>query len=358
MHIIIAGGGYAGILAAVRLANAGTGARITLVDARRAFVERTRLHEWVVGTAPLRRPYDELLEPHGVRFVCGRVTGLDGHRLELDDGRVLAWDQLVLTLGSQTAVPSLPGAERLQVLDRPDDRTRLATHAADGGAVTIVGGGLTGIELAAELAESTPARVELVDAHRVGACLSASAADYLRRRLHELGVHVREHERVDAVGEEGLWVWCAGMRGAPLLAELGLPTDPLGRVRVDPCLRVPGWDGLWAAGDAAAVEGRPWIRMSCASAMPMGGHVARNVAAVVDGRPPTPLAFGFLAQCISLGRSDGVFQLVDGRDRPTATWLGGRSAAWAKELILRMTTAVPVAEQRTGLPLYGWRQVA
>ncbi len=358
MHIVIAGGGYAGIMAATRLANAATGCSVTLVDARPAFIERTRLHEWVAGAEPLVRRYGPLLEPLGVAHVQGHITRVEQGVLYFDDGSSLAWDRLLLTLGSRTARPSVVGAERLLTLDRAHDRERLRQHAHGGGAVTIVGGGLTGIELAAELAEATAAKIELISSRPVAGCLSEPAADYLRGRLVAMGVQLREGEAVHQIGNHGLWVWCAGMEASPVMRELGLPVDAQGRVVVDEQLRVPGLHGVWAAGDAAAIEGRPWVRMSCASAMPMGSHAARNLAADVLGRAGRAFQFGFVAQCISLGRRDGIFQLVDPQDRPTATWLCGRSAAWAKELILRMATGVPVAEGRTGLPLYGWRQVA
>jgi NADH dehydrogenase FAD-containing subunit len=97
---------------------------------------------------------------------------------------------------------------------------------------------------------------------------------------------------------------------------------------------------MYAAGDAAFVSSHPIpIRMACATAMPMGGHVADNVRAHLRGEPEQPFRLRYFAQCISLGRQDALIQVVNPDDSPREQVITGRAGALVKELICRFTLA-------------------
>src|SRR5690242_15335993 len=102
MRILVLGGGYAGILSALRLAHRGLGAQVLLVNSSPEMVERIRLHELAAGSPPPRRPIAELLRGSGVELVVGKVTALDLEQqfATLADGRVLPFDRLIYALGS------------------------------------------------------------------------------------------------------------------------------------------------------------------------------------------------------------------------------------------------------------------
>ena len=156
MTILILGGGYAGVMAALRLANRGLGAQVTLVNGGPTFVERIRHHELGAATPPPRRPLAELLRKTGVTLVIGRVAALETERQValLADGRELRWDRLVFALGSAADDAGVRGV-RQHALCLANEagafelRARLASGARR---LVVVGGGLTGVELAAELA--------------------------------------------------------------------------------------------------------------------------------------------------------------------------------------------------------------
>lgn len=377
-RVLVLGGGYAGMVAAARAARGGR-ADVTLLDARDRFTQRIRLHELLAGSEPDAPHFAPLLARRGIRFVQGRAERLDPTRAAVtgraaDGGRLeLGYDWLVLALGSRT-VDGVPGAaEHTLRLDDPAEvraaGARIGALAAAGGRVLVVGGGLTGVETAAELAERFRGlRVALATAGGLDEGYAPGAAAHLRARLAALGVELREHATVreveagrawldDGTAEPfGLCVWCGGLQAPALAWDAGFATDACGRVRTDAALRVPGHPQVLAAGDAAAAAGADGraLRMSCAAALPTGAHAGEGVARLLRGAEPEPFRFGFVARCVSLGRRGGMVQFVAPDDAPRPRVWTGRAAVLVKEAICRMTLFVVRSEVRTGLPLYRW----
>jgi NADH dehydrogenase FAD-containing subunit len=363
LDILVLGGGYAGMMTALRLGNRGLGGRVTLVNAMPDFVERVRHHQLGAGVAPPRRSISRLLRGTGVRFVAGRVTRLDLDRrvARLVGGNELRFDRVVFALGSVGDDGAVPGVrEHGSVIGDEAGalqlRARLARGARD---VVVVGGGPTGIETAAELAEQG-ARVTLVAAPGVGAFLSPAGRWYLLRALARLGVRIvdaRVREvRADAVvldvGELpcDACVWAGGFRAAPLARESGLQVNAEGRILVDANLRSLSHPVVYAVGDAAearseADDGGATIGSGCKYAMPMGVHAAENLARAIRGEAERPFRIGGVPVCLSLGRRDGLMQLV-GRDGQPGGIVTGRVAAWIKERILRFTVWALRLERR------------
>ena len=132
-------------------------------------------------------------------------------------------------------------------------------------------------------------------------------------------------------------VWATGF-GVPDLARRShLRTDLLGRLLTDETLTSTSDDRIVAAGDAAAPSDRPY-RMSCQAATQLGPQAAETVLSRIAGRQPDRVQVGFVAQCISLGRRDGIFQSAHRDDTATRFYLAGRTGAVVKELICRSTT--------------------
>jgi NADH dehydrogenase FAD-containing subunit len=93
--------------------------------------------------------------------------------------------------------------------------------------------------------------------------------------------------------------------------------------------------------------------MACATALPMGAHAADNI---LRDAQPSPFKFGYLAQCISLGRHDALLQFVHADDRPRRLFLSGRLAAFVKEMICYLALKVLFMERRYP-GLYTWPRV-
>lgn len=350
VQVVVVGGGYAGVMAANRLAGRAAGALdVVLVNERPWFVERIRLHEHAAGGRGLPTvPFEKLLHP-AVRLEVGRAVRVDaGGRLLLAD-RELAFDHLVYAAGSTGRRGGGGAGEELDVATA-ESAARAGERVAvlpAGAGVLVRGAGHTGVELAAELRGRRPdLAVHLLARDVVGRALGARGSAVAEARLRRLGVTVhRDGRDVPAVD---LTVRADGFVGASLAADSGLPVDDAGRLLVAGDLRVPGHPRLVGAGDGVRVTGRAGdhLRMGCAVALPLGAHAADVVLATVDGRPPERLDAGFALQCVSLGRGDGIIQVVRPDDTARAVRLHGRPAAAVKELVCRQTLRWLAGEAR------------
>ncbi|MFE5965485.1 NAD(P)/FAD-dependent oxidoreductase [Streptomyces sp. NPDC056463] len=348
-EVVVIGGGYAGVMAANRLTRRGDVA-VTLINPRRSFVHRIRLHQLVGGTDGAVVDYREVLG-EGVRLVADTVTRIDaaGRKLALASGGTVSYDYLVYAVGSGSADPSVPGAAEFAYpigTFEEAERLRPVLDAAPAtAAVTVVGAGPTGIETAAELAEAGRA-VTLVCGGVLGPYLHPRGRRSVAKRLAGLGVTVLDgpDTRVTAVTRDAVTlsggrelpsavtIWTVGFGVPDLAVRSGLSTDALGRLRTDETLTSVDDERIIAAGDSAAPSDLP-LRMSCQAAMPMGARAADTVLSGIAGERPETLNQSFAAQCISLGRGDGIFQFAKRTD--VAVWfkVDGRLGAKLKELV-------------------------
>jgi NADH dehydrogenase FAD-containing subunit len=359
MKVVILGGGYAGVACATRLAQrarkAGRAVDITLVNASDRFVERIRLHQAAAGQPLAERSLSDLLGRAGVRLVVGVAQCIDADARTVRIGdQTLAWDRLVLALGSRAGRFDVPGAAEHTAGLQPDSVPVLAARLQSlpaGAQVVIVGGGLTGIEAAAEIKETYPAlRVSLLSRGRIADGWSADARSHLLRAFGRLDVQLHEGIDVQAVhasrldtshGERpfDVCVWSAGFELPALPRESGLAVNALGQIRVDPQLRSISHPHVYAAGDLAAPvldPGQP-LPLGCKSALPSGAHVADNLARELAEQPPAAFDYAVPFFCVSLGRRDGLIQWPDADGRLLGRALTGRRAAWFKEMICKVT---------------------
>jgi NADH dehydrogenase FAD-containing subunit len=358
-RIVVLGAGYSGMLCAIRTARRTRrrGGRVTLVNASARFTERLRLHQVAAGQELADLQIPGLLEGTGIDFVQGRVTGLDAEahkvRVDADTGvRTLTYDTLVYALGGVTDTGAVPGvSEHAFTLDGPLAAAGLAARLEEitpqGGTVTVCGGGLTGVEAAAEIAESHQGvRVVLLSREVPGARMGDKARGYLHRALERLGVVVRSDAEItkvlpDAVELAGgelvhcdACLWTTGVRVPPLAAEAGLTVDDRGRIVVDAGLRSVSHPAVYAVGDAAAiVQGWGEIHGTCQSGLPTAAHAADSIGRLLRGKEPKPFRFGYLHQPVSLGRGDAVIQFTRPDDTPRRWMLTGKRAVAYKEFV-------------------------
>ncbi|WP_431968825.1 NAD(P)/FAD-dependent oxidoreductase [Actinacidiphila sp. bgisy160] len=379
-RIVVLGAGYTGASAAGRLARRlhREDVAITLVNAEPDFVERVRMHQLAAGQDLTPRPLGEMFAGTGVELKAAKVTGVDADRRTLtvtvhgadgvDRDEELAYDTLVYALGSGWKDQGVPGvAEHAhEIAGRPGAlrvRERLAGLDA-GQHVLVVGGGLTGLETATEIAEARPDLAVALAAHGgLGDWLAPKGARHLRKVIDRLGVTVHEHTTVTAVAADhvatadgtsipaAVTVWTTGFAVHPIAAATTLETDGTGRIVVDGTMRSVSHPDVYAIGDAALVMGpgeKP-LRMSCASGLPTAWQAADAIAARLTGGRLPNVPLRYFNQCISLGRKEGLIQYVTADDRAVSAALTGRLAAIYKELVCK-GAAWGVANPTMGIP--------
>ncbi|MGW1813187.1 NAD(P)/FAD-dependent oxidoreductase [Streptomyces sp. NPDC002125] len=374
-RIIVLGAGYTGAIAAGRLARRlhSDDVSITLVNAEPDFVERVRMHQLAVGQDLVPRPFSEMFAGTGVELRLAKVTGIDADRRTVavdgtDGAEVLEYDSLVYALGSGWNAQGVPGTEEHahEIAGRPGAlrlRERLAGLDA-GQTVLVVGGGLTGLEAATEIAEARPdLDIALAARGGLGDWLSPKGRAHVRKVFGKLGITAHEHTEVTRVEPDhvttadgtslpaAVTLWTTGFAVHPIAEATTLEVSGTGRIVVDSTMRSVSHPDVYAIGDAALAMGpgdKP-LRMSCASGVPAAWQAADALAArLTTGKTPTT-APRYFNQCISLGRREGLIQYVTADDRAVRAALTGRLAAVYKELICK-GAAWSVANPLLGLP--------
>jgi NADH dehydrogenase len=371
-HVVIVGGGFAGLYAARALRRAPVD--VTLVDRRNHHVFQPLLYQVAAAglTAPdIAAPIRSVLRrQRNARVLLAEVRDIDVERrcLRLDAGE-LDYDFLLLAPGStpdyfghdewQEFAPSLKSLEdalavRARILlafeaaEREPDPGRRAAWLT----FVVVGAGPTGVELAGALRDiaartltrdfrsfdSRQARVVLLDAlERVLPTFPPQLSARAHAALERLCVEVRTGRAVTAVDALGVELaggeriaartvlWACGVRPSPLGAALGPSVDPRGRVRVAPDLSVPGHPEILVAGDLARVErdGQP-IPALAAVAIQEGRHAARVIRADLEGRPRPVFHYRDRGVLATVGRRSAVASVYGLR---LSGWLGW--LAWA-----------------------------
>jgi NADH dehydrogenase len=356
-HVVIIGGGFAGLWATRALA--GAPVDITLVDRSNHHLFQPLLYQ--VATAGLSAPdiaaplRHILRRQHNVTVLLDEVTRIDraAQRVELLDAPALDYDYLLVASGATHSwfghddwAPHAPGLKTLDDAFALRRRLLLAFERAEAEpdparraawlSFVIVGAGPTGVELAGTLAEIArhtlnsefrridprSARVILAEAGpRVLPSFPEPLSMAAKRQLEALGVEVRTGAPIEAIDAGGVRlggepiaarsvIWAAGVAASALGHELGVPLDRAGRVQVQPDLSVPGDANVFVAGDLAALEqdGRP-VPGVAPAAKQMGRHVATVIKARLHQRPAPAFRYRDFGNLATIGRMAAVVDL-------------------------------------------------
>lgn len=357
-HILVLGGGYGGMSAAMHVAGklARKQVQITLVNSTAHFVHRVRNHQLAVGQNVPCEPIPHIIRGTGIDFVQGYVTGIDpkARRVTIhsDTGdKLLSYDKMVYALGSITERDRVPGVrDHAYTLDS-ESLPKLADHLRrlTVGRVAVIGGGLTGIETATEIAESHPhLNVSLIMDGVFEDMLSAKGAKYLRNTFNRLHITLIDKTFVDSVtahtvmtnkGEMlfDLVIWAGGFVANPLAQQTGFHTNERGQILTDATLRALSYSNVYVSGDAGVPQEVPGhdLTMSCYTATMMGIYVGHNLAAELHNQSLTPHYVTYTLSCISLGRHDALIQTLQPDRTPRDFVFTGRVAVYIKEQIVQ-----------------------
>jgi NADH dehydrogenase len=379
-HVVILGGGYGGLYAAKRLERRlPRDVAITIVTQDNFMLFTPLLPGAAAGTLEPRHVVVSLRDQlKRAEVVLGSVEAADPDartvavRAAAGDTRTIAYDQLIVALGSTTRTFPVPGLaehavgfktlpeaialrnrlihtfEEAETIDDPEARKALLTYV-------FVGAGYAGLEGIAELQDFArdvigrypqlsidDTRFVLVEARdRVMPEIGPKLAEFATRQLRGRGLDVRlgtTLERVDA-GEVTLSggetipactvCWTAGVKPVAVVERLGLPIGRGGRIEVDATCRVNGYPEVWAIGDCAGVPdaARPGelCPPTAQHALRQGRLVGKNVAAVLAGKQPEPFTFKTLGVFVDMGRYKAVAETGPLRWRGFPAWFLARS---------------------------------
>ena len=351
MNIIVMGAGYGGITAALRLARLFRGrsdCRLHLIDRNPYHTLKTQLHEAAVHKAEVSIPIHDIIRHRPILFQAGTVSRIDlANRLVSVDGVSLAFDFLVFALGSQANFYNIPGLQAyslpLQTVNDAEaiyqhinELCRLASLEANPATrrdllrFVIGGGGLSGVEFAAELAERAVTcgnghnvehgDVEVIIIEGAARILPNMEEGFVRRikkKLQEKGVTILTDTKIASLTAEAVTlstgeqlgtrslVWTGGIMVSSLAADSGLKTGAMGRIVVDEYLKAPDHPFVYAIGDNALATnpetGTP-VPAAAQFALQQGRLVADNIHAAVTGGTPKAYQPKVLGEIVSLGR--------------------------------------------------------
>ncbi len=380
-HVVIVGGGFAGLAAAKRLRNAPV--RVTLVDRRNHHLFQPLLYQVATAAlspAQIAAPIRAVLSKQkNAEVVLAEARRVDAARrvLETDQGDI-AYDYLILATGATHSYFGhddwSASARGLKTIDDALEIRRrflLAFEAAENEAsdarrgalmtFVIIGAGPTGVETAGAIAEiartvirrdfrhidTSRARVVLVEAmdRVLPSGFPRELSDRALADLRAMGVEVRLNTRVthvapganddpphvllsasgDAAPERidaHNIIWAAGVRASPLGASLGVPTDGAGRVVVASDLSIPGHTEVFVTGDLARCAWQDgMVPGVCPAAVQMGDHAARNVARLVAGEAGKPFKYVDKGSLATIGRAKAVASVSGMKFGGLLAWL-------------------------------------
>ena len=375
-EIVIVGGGAGGLELACKLGRKLGPAKVLLVDTRLYHIWKPSLHEVAAGTLDIHQEglsYQMLAHDNGFTFVYGPMTALDHGARRITVGAVRAGDgedilperridygSLVIAVGSTSNYFGVPGARehtislnatedaerfrlRLLRLMAVAEQAREERNDADAALdIVIIGGGATGVELAAELREASgvyatygfsrlqvkrDVRITLLEgAPRILAPLPERVSAAALKLLDERGIRVVNNCRVTKIDADrvldndghvypaSLCVWAAGIRAPEFLGTLGLPVNKGGQIEVDGQLRVQGVPGVYALGDCAAcidASGKP-VPPRAQAAHQQADYLLKRFVRVAAGKPvdEKPYLYRDYGSLVSLGKTTSVGSLM------------------------------------------------
>jgi NADH:quinone reductase (non-electrogenic) len=364
--ILILGGGFGGLYAALELdrrLGKDPSIEITLVNRDNFFLFTPMLHEVAASDLDLTdivSPVRKILRH--ARFLEATVERVDlaARTVTVSHGRdrhehTLAYDHLVVALGSTTNFYGLPGLEeRALTMKSLSDAVRLRnrliaqleeadTECADAHrdqllTFVVAGGGFAGVETIAGVNDFVRDALRYYPRARKGGIrmvlvhpgpvilpeLGEKLGAYAQRKLGERGIEIHTNVKVDRINGDAVGlsngmeirsatlVWTAGTSPHPLIA--GLPCERnRGRLCVNEYLEVGGWPGVYALGDCALVPDTrtgAFHPPTAQHALREGKVVARNIAAAIRGGKRTAFDFGNLGQLAAIGHRTGVAKIL------------------------------------------------
>lgn len=363
---VILGGGFTGLYTALYLRRSQYPQSVILIDREECFRFRPLLYEYFsdqMDAEQVMPHFEDLLRGSGVIFVQDAVESIDLHerKVRLSSGRTCPYSHLVLALGSVTGYFGVEGAQEyaLPFRDAADaialkrylhERLEQAIHTEDPAerrkllTFVVIGGGPTGVELAATLADLVPNWYENLGGHRqavqvlllnrgpeilkgdINDPLRGTAQAELQNRAVQVeilanatatairpdAVEYQQDHRTQTIPTVNAF-WTAGTATHPLIKDLPIPDehrDHKGRILVKPTLQLPDFPEVFAGGDCAVIEDTA-LPPTAQVAHQQGDAIAKNLLAIAQGKAPKPAEVKVRGTLMKLGLEDAAANLFE-----------------------------------------------
>jgi NADH:ubiquinone reductase (H+-translocating) len=393
-QVVIVGAGFAGQSAVSTLRRAPV--HVTIIDRNLYSTFQPLLYQVATGglnPGDVSYPVGSFTGRRHTRYIRGDLAAIDetARRIKLTDGLELGYDYLILATGVSAAYYGVKGAaENTFGLYTRADAVVLRDHIMNGYeqlsgdpdrsrefAVTMVGGGATGVELAGSLGELRsdvlratfpdvdPARVHIRLVEMAPSLLEPfkpRLREYARKQLVKRGVDIFLNTRIlevrpdsvvlgdGATHHSDLTVWTAGVAAPEAVGGWHVPQGKNGRIVVDPDLRVKGSDRIFAAGDISINPDDPSPQLA-QPALQEGKHAAEQVLHLLNGEQTQPFRYHDKGIMATIGRRSAVVQLTRG------AWLTG-TIAWFAWLGLHLVYLLGYRNRVATLVNLSWRYLA
>lgn len=352
-HVVIIGGGFAGLYAAASLKRAKV--RVSLIDRKNHHTFQPLLYQVATGglnPSDIASPIRSILRNQkNASVLLADVQSIDIEAKNVHyEGGYLGYDYLIVATGATHSyfghdewAAHAPGLKSLEDALEIRKRVFLAYEAAEQESdpetrralmtFVVVGAGPTGVELAGALAEIAThtllhdfrridpgeARIVLLEgSSHVLPVYREELCQKARSQLKKLGVEVRTGARVTNIDKEGVWMgeerilartvlWAAGVAASPLGKSLGVPTDRAGRVEVLPDLTVPGHPEVYVIGDLALLkQDGAAVPGVAPAAIQEGRHAAANIIRSLRNEPRIPFRYNDKGSLATIGRASAI----------------------------------------------------
>jgi NADH dehydrogenase len=373
-RIVIVGGGFGGAYCAQKLERicSAESIEIVLIDQNNYFVFYPLLVEAGTGSLEPRHAVVSIRRfLKYTTFIMGKVQNIhtDINRLAYmmpgeDQARELGFDHVIISLGSVTNVPNIPGLKEHafelknladavdlrdwaiksleQANEADEDQKRQLLH------FTVVGANFTGVEVAGEFdtflkeaskqynnVKPSDCKTTLIEIeNRILKALSQDLADYAAEYFHKQGIQILLNTTVSEVQKSAVilnddrelqtstLVWCAGIAPPPLVKKLELPKDERGYILCEDDLRVKNFNNVWAIGDCAVnidPNGSPYPA-TAQHAVSQAKHLAKNIKSVLNNNSTKPCILSSSSSIAALGCRTGVAKLFNIKFAGFAAW--------------------------------------
>lgn len=335
--LVVLGGGYGGIniVANILHRTFPEDIEITLIDRNPYHALKTEFYATAAGTKADIDVRLQFPKDNRVKYVFGEVEKVDTENNEVTfaDGQPsVPYDSLVVALGCVDTYHGVPGAEEygksVQTIEQAREAALAVGNTKPGGVIGIVGGGLSGIECAAEIRESRPdLRVQLFDRNEsVLRPFHDKVRDYVEEWFAKNEVDVIHHCQIEEVTQDGIinkgqliptdvTIWTAGVQPSAVVRALPYEKDKYGKVIVNDFYQVPEATNVYVVGDCAASEFSPSAQL----ARQQGQQIAEILLSVMNGKEPRkPKPIKLKGTLGSLGKNDGFGNMME---KPMTGWL-------------------------------------